>query len=188
MLSIKVDTVKCDGCSLCQLACSFAHMVLNTETGGQQKFPELPDPLLWVKVCEEEIQIDICRHCENPPCADACVAGAFKVDMERGIVGIDQQKCVGCWSCVMECPFGAIRICSHSDKECTLQSRAFKCDGCSMWDKPLCASFCPTGAVQIARNNNGAAAIQRRERAALLQKGLSLGAARYVNREIKHRA
>lgn len=180
MLSIRVDTAKCNGCSLCQVVCSFGHMVLNMETDSPQKFFEPPDPFLWVKAFDGDLQIDICRHCENPPCVGACVAGAIKLDIERGIVKIDQQKCVGCWSCVMECPFGAIRISSSSDKECTVASKAFKCDGCEMWDEPLCARVCPTEALQAARNSNGVAVIQRRERAALLQKGLNSKAARSV--------
>jgi carbon-monoxide dehydrogenase iron sulfur subunit len=59
--------------------------------------------------------------------------------MKSGAVLCDQNKCVGCWMCVMACPFGAV---SESEIH-----KAAKCDLCHGIGTPFCAAACPTGAL-----------------------------------------
>lgn len=165
MPAIKIDEKKCDGCKLCQLACSFGQISFGCDSSKEEFFWQFPAPLLWLGKNEEEIQIDICRHCENPRCLDVCVAGAIKWDKDKNVVLIDGSRCVGCWSCVMECPFGAIRIISKEEvSEGAIHGRAIKCDGCKDWETPLCARHCPTGALEAFPAAGGAAAARRRKR------------------------
>ena len=41
-----------------------------------------------------------CRQCTEPLCVKACIGGALS--LENGVVVIDQSKCVGCYSCIMD--------------------------------------------------------------------------------------
>ena len=65
-----------------------------------------------------------CRHCEDAPCLEACITGAMHRDEETGAVLCDEDKCVGCWMCVMVCPFGAIQ------RNVSGRKAASKCDLC----------------------------------------------------------
>jgi len=62
---------------------------------------------------------------------------------ENGETVCDIEKCVGCWMCVMSCPYGAI----------TPQQTALKCDLCpdrrdrSGRARYACIEACPTEAL-----------------------------------------
>ncbi len=52
----------------------------------------------------------------------------------------DEDKCIGCWTCVMVCPYGVIgrHLETHT---------AYRCDRCPNLEEPACVSSCPTGAL-----------------------------------------
>jgi len=80
------------------------------------------------------------RHCEDPPCVIACLSGAMQIDEENGLVMHDAEKCMGCWTCIMVCPYGAIRM-DISGKVVA------KCDLCPGLDVPACVANCPNEAL-----------------------------------------
>ena len=47
-----------------------------------------------------------CMHCQDPPCQKVCPTGATYMD-DRGLVLIDQTKCIGCRACMVACPYEA---------------------------------------------------------------------------------
>ncbi len=47
-----------------------------------------------------------CRHCTDPLCVKSCISGALHI--EDGAVCIDHDKCVGCLTCMLVCPYGSI--------------------------------------------------------------------------------
>ena len=49
-----------------------------------------------------------CWHCAQAPCVEVCPAGAMRRDAGTGLVWVDASRCVGCWTCVLACPFGAV--------------------------------------------------------------------------------
>jgi carbon-monoxide dehydrogenase iron sulfur subunit len=65
-------------------------------------------------------------------------------DPETGEVKHDAEKCVGCWMCVMVCPYGAVTTGGKTMEE---HGVAIRCDLCEGEEQPLCALVCPTGAV-----------------------------------------
>jgi carbon-monoxide dehydrogenase iron sulfur subunit len=80
-----------------------------------------------------------CRHCTEALCVKNCIAGALsQVD---GLIVIDQEKCVGCYSCIMACPFGALM----SNEEGVMQ----KCELCATnsHGQPVCVQGCPNKAI-----------------------------------------
>jgi carbon-monoxide dehydrogenase iron sulfur subunit len=52
----------------------------------------------------------------------------------------DQNKCVGCWSCIMVCPAGAV----NRGRE---KKVASKCDLCMGEAVPVCVENCPNEAL-----------------------------------------
>jgi formate dehydrogenase iron-sulfur subunit len=88
---------------------------------------------------------DVCKHCTNAGCLDACPTGALiRTEFETVIVQAD--VCNGCGYCVPSCPFGVI----NRDPE---DGRAAKCTLC--YDRlrdglePACAKACPTDSIQF---------------------------------------
>lgn len=63
-------------------------------------------------VVEEKAKLPLpcaCRHCDDAICVKSCIAGALSKQAD-GTVLVDEKKCVGCHTCVLVCPFGAIRL------------------------------------------------------------------------------
>ena len=50
---------------------------------------------------------DVCKHCAQAGCLDACPTGAI-YRTEYGTVNINQDVCNGCRYCVSSCPFGVV--------------------------------------------------------------------------------
>ncbi len=92
-------------------------------------------------VIDRPLSIGIqCHHCNDAPCVAACLTGAMSIDEETGKVVHDLVKCIGCWTCVMVCPFGAIVV-SESQKV------PAKCDLCPELKIPACVANCPNEAL-----------------------------------------
>jgi carbon-monoxide dehydrogenase iron sulfur subunit len=139
MKRIFVDIDRCLGCRSCEIACAVQH------TEGKNllsliKAKIRPKPRVKVQGDKERNFPLQCRHCEKPFCVDACIAGGIKKDPKTGLVTMDEDKCVGCWTCVMVCPFGVIR----PSKDGKI---AVRCDLCQDEDEPACVVACPTGAI-----------------------------------------
>ena len=88
---------------------------------------------------------DVCKHCTNAGCLDACPTGAL-IRSEFGTVVLQPDICNGCGYCVPACPFGVV------DRD-PIDGRAGKCTLC--YDRledglePACAKACPTDSIQF---------------------------------------
>ncbi len=94
----------------------------------------------------------ICRHCDEPACAEVCPADALSRDEKTGAVVIDQAKCVFCLECVDACPHEAINVAPDGT--------ILKCDLCS--GDPVCVQFCskrPEMSSPLMANPEGATAL-----------------------------
>ncbi|MBC7334569.1 MAG: 4Fe-4S dicluster domain-containing protein, partial [Actinobacteria bacterium] len=102
---------------------------------------------IWSRVLVEEIGHNSfaiqCRHCEDAPCMEACISGAMRKNENTGVVVCDEDKCVGCWMCIMVCPYGVIKR-SISERKV-----ASKCDLCIDEDIPVCVKNCPNEALKF---------------------------------------
>lgn len=104
------------------------------------------------------MQSDVCKHCANAPCQEACPTGAI-IRTEFDTVYVQQDICNGCGYCIVACPFGVIARDEQGDH------RAHKCTLC--YDRlkdgmePACAKACPTQSIQFGE----VAALKERARA-----------------------
>jgi carbon-monoxide dehydrogenase iron sulfur subunit len=136
-LYYKVD--KCLGCKSCEIVCALAHSAAG-ELFKALKEESLSLPRKKVISAKDKSYPVSCRHCKAPICVDACMAAALVYDQEKGLVIHDDSRCVGCWMCVMVCPYAAIR--PNIRKKIPV-----RCDKCKDKDEPACVKACPTGAI-----------------------------------------
>src|SRR5919106_472105 len=66
------------------------------------------DPFRWIFLS------DVCKHCEEAGCLEACPTGAI-VRTEVGSVLVQNDVCNGCGYCVVSCPAGAM-ICARVER------------------------------------------------------------------------
>jgi formate dehydrogenase iron-sulfur subunit len=110
---------------------------------------------------------DVCKHCTNAGCMDACPTGAL-IRTEFDTVVLQPDVCNGCGYCVPSCPFGVVDR-DHTD------GRAAKCTLC--YDRledglePACAKACPTDSIQFGPYDELVDVASRRV-ATLLDRGL----------------
>ena len=129
----------CLGCTLCEVYCAVEH---SRSKNIFKAFKETPFPVkrILVETKNHDALALSCRHCDEPECMRACIAGAITKDKETGVVATDYDKCVGCWMCIMACSFGAIRRGSG-------EKIALRCDLCPDAAEPACVAYCPNEAL-----------------------------------------
>jgi len=129
---IAVNEEKCTGCRICELVCS-------VENEGVYN-PELSRIIKLADGLPENLSTVVCQQCPDAPCIESCMSGAMYKDKKTGQTKHDKDKCVGCWMCIMTCPFGALT----REKENKI---VLKCDLCPDRDIPACVEACPTKAL-----------------------------------------
>jgi carbon-monoxide dehydrogenase iron sulfur subunit len=137
MKRVYVNEEWCLGCHLCEYNCAFANsglpdMVLALK--GKTIFPRI-----HVESSGKITYAVSCRHCEDPICIKSCIAGA--ISRENDVIRIDKNKCVGCYTCMLVCPYGALA----PDENGVMQ----KCELCvqNACGEPACVQGCPNHAI-----------------------------------------
>lgn len=138
------DNNPCAGCLSCELACAARHSLSGDVIGAMLENPT-PKARIRVRQGPGGAEPLACRHCPDAPCVDACIAGAMRKDPSTGIVTNtgNGHHCIGCWMCVMACPYGAIIPAPE-------QEVALKCDLCPGRDTPACVEACPNEVLVFA--------------------------------------
>lgn len=130
---------RCVGCHTCDIACAVEHSKSKNlfEAISEQPAPKNRVYVEWVPP-DHKVPV-LCRHCEDAPCMHACISGAISRTGE-GVVITNSDKCIGCWTCVMVCPYGVIG--RHMETH-----KAYRCDRCPDLQSPACVDACPTQAL-----------------------------------------
>ena len=137
MKRVFVNEKWCLGCHLCEYHCAFAN------SGQTDMAKALRGKPIYPRVHvegDEKISYAVsCRHCTDPLCVKSCISGALH--FENGAVCIDHDKCVGCLTCILVCPYGAV----SQDGEGAVQ----KCELClkNACGAPACVQGCPNRAI-----------------------------------------
>jgi len=180
------DTTICIGCKACEVACKQWNQLPGDGyefTGDSYDNTSHLTGTTWRHVAFVEqlappsapptenrwlMMSDVCKHCTNAGCLEACPTGAI-VRNEFDDVFIQPDICNGCGYCVPSCPFGVVDLIAHADYT---QARGFVSDGrthddatqthggvagkCTLcYDRqktgqiPACAKACPTESIQF---------------------------------------
>lgn len=144
------DSRHCAGCQSCMLACSLVH-----EGEASLSLSRIQVTRSVLTQYPYDIRIAVCRQCPEPLCVANCPTGACHVDTGNGNVRrTDEDKCIGCQTCLKSCPFTPHRTVWKPDAD-----KATKCDLCA--DSPYfskdggpsgnqaCVVTCPMGALKV---------------------------------------
>ena len=137
----------CLGCKLCEVYCVKSQSVSNDIVKAYRD-EEITPGIIVEKGDKISFALQ-CRHCDDAPCTKACITGAMQKDSETGVVNFDKDKCVGCWTCIMTCSYGAIKRDQYGNKVIS------KCDLCSKSGEPECVAHCPNWALVYQKNERG---------------------------------
>ena len=134
-----IDNRKCIGCHACTTACKSEHDVavgVNRTYVKQVEKGEFPDTRRIFSVMR-------CNHCTDAPCVEICPTEAL-FTREDGIVDFDNNRCIGCKSCMQACPYDALYIDPDTHT-------AAKCNYCAhrvdVGREPACVTVCPEHAI-----------------------------------------
>jgi len=130
----------CMGCGLCRVYCCTEHSESKDIIKAYKK--ESPRPLPRIRVERKgALSFSVqCRHCDEPWCVYSCLTGAMRRDPESGLVTSDPEKCIGCWTCLLACPYGSLTMDVAS-------KIVLKCDLCQGREIPACVTNCPNEAL-----------------------------------------
>ena len=145
------DGTRCTGCKTCQMACkdyknidlgiSFRH-VYEVTIGDTVKDADGA----FSTTCVSYPLSMSCNHCDSPVCFEKCPQSAIIKDADTGLMSIDEEKCIGCGTCAIVCPYNAPKV----DRS---KGHSVKCDGCAervaAGEKPVCVEACPARALDF---------------------------------------
>jgi len=148
-----IDNRKCIGCHACTTACKSEHDVavgVNRTYVKQVEKGVFPDTRRIFSVMR-------CNHCTDAPCVEICPVEALYT-RDDGIVDFDNNRCIGCKSCMQACPYDALYIDPNNNT-------AAKCNYCAhrvdVGREPACVTVCPEHAIIAGDMENPATEISQ---------------------------
>lgn len=140
---LSLSSKACNGCRLCQIACSMKHH--GTCNPDLARIRILP-----LTASTGHIPL-VCMACNDAPCIKVCPLNA-RIRQSNGAVTTDEERCIGCRACIYICPTGSPCVNHYTDKTMT-------CDMCQGETSPWCVTACKAGALRMA---DGEAALSDR--------------------------
>jgi carbon-monoxide dehydrogenase iron sulfur subunit len=128
------------GCGLCEVHCLVEHSRSRDVVKAHLRERPTPLALLHVERRDHFFLPVQCRQCPEPLCVYSCLTGAMQRDPATGEVHVDGARCIGCWTCILACPYGAIRRDNR-------RGIVTKCDLCPGRPVPACVAACPNEAI-----------------------------------------
>ena len=142
MKRVYVKEEVCIGCGLCRIHCQTQHSASKDLIKAFKREASRPLPRIRLERKDEVCFPIQCRHCLEPWCVYSCLTGAMHKDPATGAITVDTDKCIGCWTCVLACPNGALT-------PDTSKHVVAKCDLCPDQDIPVCVANCPNEALVL---------------------------------------
>jgi carbon-monoxide dehydrogenase iron sulfur subunit len=143
MKRIYIKAEVCIGCRLCEVYCQLQQAQSRDLVKAFKR--ESPPALPRLRVEERgSVSFSVrCQQCDEAPCVQACLTGALTRDPVSSLVKVDEKRCIGCWTCLLVCPLGALRQDSG-------QKKVLKCDLCQGEEIPVCVAACPNEALVVS--------------------------------------
>ena len=134
-----IDNRLCIGCHACTVACKSEHDISIGVNRTHVKYIEkgvFPNST-------REFSVHRCNHCAEAPCVEICPTTALYTRAD-GIVDFDNDRCIGCKSCMQACPYDALYIDPNTNTAAKCNYCAHRLDG---GYEPACVIVCPVEAI-----------------------------------------
>lgn len=131
----------CVGCNACEIVCGLVH---EGEAGQMLRRIFLERDTINL----EDHKVLTCQQCKDHPCYEACPKKdeAMCIDLNTGIIYINEEACVGCKKCYKACPYEQKRI--NFDK---VTKKAKKCDLCrDRKEGTACIEYCQVQCLTLS--------------------------------------
>ena len=155
---ILYDSTRCVGCQSCEYACAEKYGFPEPSDGPEIGVVRKTDELRRVVVNSfdtsrgEMYMRNACNHCNDPACASACLTKAM-YKTEEGPVIWREEKCIGCRSCMVSCPFSIPKFEFDSPNP-----KIQKCRMCygrlQEGNIPVCVENCPAEALMFGKRRD----------------------------------
>jgi len=155
---ILYDSTRCFGCQSCEQACAEAYGFPSPED-----YPEAgvvrktnTSQRLVINAIEtangEQYMRSACNHCNSPACASACLTKAM-LKTEEGPVIWREDKCMGCRSCMIACPYNAPKF-EYDSPNPKIQKCRMCYEKLLEGNSPECVSACPAEALLFGKRRD----------------------------------
>ena len=134
-----IDNRKCIGCHACTVACKSEFDVPIGVNRTHVKYIEKGE----FPNSTREFSVHRCNHCADAPCVEICPTTALHTRAD-GIVDFDNDRCIGCKSCMQACPYDALYIDPNTQTAAKCNYCAHRIDG---GYEPACVIVCPVEAI-----------------------------------------
>tara|TARA_B100000686_G_C16806562_1_gene991293 strand:- start:3506 stop:5107 length:1602 start_codon:yes stop_codon:yes gene_type:complete len=134
-----IDNRTCIGCHACTVACKSEFDVPIGVNRTHVKYIEkgvFPSNT-------REFSVHRCNHCADAPCVEICPTTALYTRAD-GIVDFDNDRCIGCKSCMQACPYDALYIDPNTGTAAKCNYCVHRIDG---GYEPACVIVCPVEAI-----------------------------------------
>lgn len=154
---ILYDSTLCIGCQSCEYACADQYGLPEpkvAEPGVVRKTDESSRLVVnsYNTSKGEQYIRRACNHCNEPACASACLTKAM-IKTDEGPVIWREDKCMGCRSCMISCPFDMPKF-EYNSSNPKIQ----KCRMCfellQEGGIPACVDSCPAEALLFGKRRD----------------------------------
>jgi Fe-S-cluster-containing dehydrogenase component len=155
---ILYDSNLCGGCQVCEIVCGEKDGLEWPEDEPVADVLREPDETRCIKVnCYNTSKGEIymrksCNHCNRPACASACLTKAM-LKTDEGPVIWREEKCMGCRSCMISCPFNIPKF-DYNSPNPKIQKCRMCFEELQDGQMPVCVENCPAEALLFGKRRD----------------------------------
>ena len=156
--AILYDSTLCGGCQVCEIVCAEHYGFPFEDDIPEAGVKREPNEKRRVAInCYNTSKGEMymrkaCNHCNEPACASACLTKAM-LKTDEGPVRWREEKCMGCRSCMISCPFDIPKF-EYNSSNPKIQKCTMCFERLQEGEVPLCVENCPAEALLFGKRRD----------------------------------